>query len=383
MENSQIRGLTGGTLRPQGDAGGPSVASDKTLPLRDVRILVADDDALSLEVTRLTLMSRGAQVDMAGSGLLAIEKTAAVPYDALLIDERMPSMLGSEAIKCIRARPEGDKICIVAMVSRSDAAAGERVIAAGANGWLAKPVSPRHLLETVIGCIGERKPHRAKQEQKQESRVAQAPQEFAELQSMDVGAAIARLGGNAGLYRQTLLAFVRSHTGGVSEIRTSLLQCDGALAHRQSHTLKGICGTIGAQDLFSKFQALENQISAGALQDALLESLDAIEPAFEKLVADVRRYAAAHAAADTRSALAPMRRDEVCAALTTIRTLLESDDANAARSIEKLAGRARMHFPDAAWDPFVAYGVAYEFDKALLALTALEASFNMTTPSGD
>jgi hypothetical protein len=78
-----------------------------------------------------------------------------------------------------------------------------------------------------------------------------------------------------------------------------------------------------------------------------------------------------------------MRRDEVCAALTTIRTLLESDDANAARSIEKLAGRARMQFPEAAWDPFVAYGVAYEFDKALLALTALEASFNMTTPSGD
>jgi CheY-like chemotaxis protein len=250
MENSQIRGLTGGTLRPQGDAGVPSVASDKTLPLRDVRILVADDDALSLEVTRLTLMSRGAQVDMAGSGLLAIEKTAAFPYDALLIDERMPSMLGSEAIKRIRARPEGDKICIVAMVSRSDAAAGERVIAAGANGCLAKPVSPRHLLETIIGCIGERKPHRAKQEQKQESRVAQAPQEFAELQSMDVGAAIARLGGNAGLYRQTLLAFVRSHTDGVAEIRTSLLQCDGALAHRQSHTLKGICGTIGAQDLF-------------------------------------------------------------------------------------------------------------------------------------
>lgn len=361
----------------------PSSASDKALPLKDVRILVTDDDPLSLEVTRLTLMSRGAQVDVAGSGLAAVEKTACVAYDALLIDERMPGMPGSEAIAQIRARVHGDRVCIVAMVPRSDACAGERVLAAGANGWLAKPVSPRHLLGTITQCLGTRRSTPPDVASVQEHPMPQPPAEFAQLRSLEVTQAIARLGGNAGLYRQTLIAFTRGHADALSDIRSSLLGGEWEAAHRQTHTLKGICGTIGAMALHARLQALENEIQACSMQEALLEAVDAMLPEFQSLRDDVRRYAIAQASPGSGGLMVPLTASQLKALLDEARSLLANDDASAARAIEKIALQAKAQFPAAAWEPFVTYGMSYEFDKALEALTVLECSLKMGSSSGD
>ena len=63
-------------------------------------ILLVEDHVLNIEVAKQLLMNKGAKVEVAENGLVAIEMfaTSAVDYDAILMDIRMPVMNGLTAV---------------------------------------------------------------------------------------------------------------------------------------------------------------------------------------------------------------------------------------------------------------------------------------------
>ena len=95
----------------------------------------------------------------AGSGEAALQQTLSVPYDLILMDQRMPGMDGTEALERIRALEEGlnkdtPVICLTADAIRG---AKERYISEGFNDYLTKPVEGIALEKMLIKYLPEDK----------------------------------------------------------------------------------------------------------------------------------------------------------------------------------------------------------------------------------
>lgn len=118
-----------------------------------MRILLAEDNALSAGILRELLEMRGAQADTAANGALAVARMAeGMRYDAVLMDVRMPEMNGLEATRAIRAMDgEAAGVRIIAMSAGAFREEMERAMEAGADGYLVKPVEMAALCRALKG----------------------------------------------------------------------------------------------------------------------------------------------------------------------------------------------------------------------------------------
>ena len=126
-----------------------------------LRVLIVDDHAGSREVL-LALVSRfGWEAHSASTGVEAlamIEKSAddGLPYNAVLVDWKMPQMDGWEVARRIRQLPRGDTAQVIIMVTaheRSALAARQAHEKNLLNGFLSKPVTASLLADTVLDAI--------------------------------------------------------------------------------------------------------------------------------------------------------------------------------------------------------------------------------------
>ena len=126
--------------------------------LNGKKILLAEDVEINAEIMQEVIEARGAKIDRASNGRLAVEmfeKSAAGHYDAILMDVRMPEMDGLEAAAKIRTlpRPDAKKIPIVALTANAFDEDVQRSLQAGMNAHLSKPVEPEDLYKTLEELI--------------------------------------------------------------------------------------------------------------------------------------------------------------------------------------------------------------------------------------
>lgn len=116
-------------------------------------ILLVEDHVLNVEVAKQLLINKGAKVEVAENGLVAIEMfaTAPVDYDAILMDIRMPVMNGLTAARSIRQlkKKTAKSVPIIAMSANAFDEDVEKSRAAGMNAHLAKPIEPQLLYATL------------------------------------------------------------------------------------------------------------------------------------------------------------------------------------------------------------------------------------------
>ena len=116
------------------------------------RVLVVDDNATNLLVSRQQLRRLGMTVETADSGPEAVEKAAKGDYDIIFMDLQMPDMDGHEATRRIREAEQAAGRAPVPIIALSAAAMKRDVelsIAAGMNGHLAKPIQKVQLAATL------------------------------------------------------------------------------------------------------------------------------------------------------------------------------------------------------------------------------------------
>ena len=137
------------------------VNEKKRMSLAGKRILLAEDFIVNAEIVKELMSLRGAEVEHAENGKIAVEmfeKSALDYYDAILMDVRMPEMDGLEATKTIRSlsRPDAKVVPIIAMTANAFDEDVQRSIQAGMNAHLSKPVESDHLYRTLEELIWER-----------------------------------------------------------------------------------------------------------------------------------------------------------------------------------------------------------------------------------
>lgn len=98
------------------------------------------------------LEKHGWQISEAENGRQAIEMVAKTDYDIILMDIQMPELDGLEATKIIRDREitRSRRTPIIAMTAHAMQGDREQFIAAGMDGYVAKPIIADDLYQTVI-----------------------------------------------------------------------------------------------------------------------------------------------------------------------------------------------------------------------------------------
>jgi signal transduction histidine kinase/CheY-like chemotaxis protein len=124
-----------------------------------IRVLLAEDNSINIEIAKNLLESRGMKVDTARDGKMAVEAfdaSAVGEYRCILMDVMMPNMDGYEATRTIRAmeRPDAKTIPIIAMTANAFAEDVQTALSNGMNDHIAKPVNERIVMETLAKYLG-------------------------------------------------------------------------------------------------------------------------------------------------------------------------------------------------------------------------------------
>ena len=128
-----------------------SDATRKNAPvLRQLRVLVAEDNVVNQEIISMTLEADGHEVDVVANGAEAVQAVQEKIYDVVLMDIQMPEMDGVSATKKIRALA-GDvgRIPIIALTADAMVGDRERYMASGMNDYASKPIDLDELYEVL------------------------------------------------------------------------------------------------------------------------------------------------------------------------------------------------------------------------------------------
>ena len=136
-------------------AGEAAPAADAGDALRaDLRILVAEDNAVNRRIVEALLSPLGAAITFAGNGAEALDLLQSQAFDVVLMDIQMPVMDGVEATRRLRAsggpNAGAPVIALTANVMEDQCQA---YLAAGMDAWTPKPVDPQRLLQTIAATV--------------------------------------------------------------------------------------------------------------------------------------------------------------------------------------------------------------------------------------
>ena len=125
----------------------------------DARVLIVDDTKMNITVAKGLLKKTQMQVDTARSGEEALALTKEKAFDIILMDQRMPNMDGTEALKRIRSQEGGENIETPVICMTADAIIGakERYLSEGFNDYLSKPIDSNELLTKIKKYLPEGK----------------------------------------------------------------------------------------------------------------------------------------------------------------------------------------------------------------------------------
>jgi len=121
------------------------------------RLLIVDDEeSVRLLLARLASKGLKAEVQLAGTCEQALHLARNYAYDAILLDLMMPGIGGFAVLQEIRADSANMATPILIVSAMEDLHTNDRCLAAGANGFLVKPVDQRALVIAVNSLLAGR-----------------------------------------------------------------------------------------------------------------------------------------------------------------------------------------------------------------------------------
>lgn len=140
--NEQLAGSPkyGGLRRLSGTANGRNV---------NARILAVDDVSHNLELMTYLLQASGHEVIGAATGIDALRLAAQHHPDLVVLDVQLPDIDGYEVLRRLRAAPATWRVPVIAVTAYAMVGDRDDALAAGFDGYLAKPIDPMTLADAL------------------------------------------------------------------------------------------------------------------------------------------------------------------------------------------------------------------------------------------
>ena len=245
----------------QGWAMGSS-PSDVSRSGKVAHILLAEDNLINQKVTVAILTGSGFEVDTVDDGAAAVDAAITGLYDVILMDCQMPRLDGYEATAAIRTH-EGVKrhTPIMALTAGARREDRERCLAAGMDGYLAKPITKKDLLAMVSTFLTENDGSAGP--------VDSVAHGAVDVLDYDVLNSLRNLGEHGDdLVIDMVNQFVDDVDHRLRLLSTALQLGDMRDVAHLSHTIMGGSGQLGGRRLVALCETLERQAIQGQIPDA-------------------------------------------------------------------------------------------------------------------
>ncbi len=117
--------------------------------------LVIEDNDNNLELISFILHARGYATRSAMTGLDGVAEALRERPDFILLDIQLPDIDGIEVARRIRAAEGWPPVPIIAITSFAMAGDRERVLAAGCNGYIEKPIDPLRVMTQIEDVLAQ------------------------------------------------------------------------------------------------------------------------------------------------------------------------------------------------------------------------------------
>lgn len=244
------------------------------------RVLLAEDNMVNQQLAMLLLQKRGFEVNVVDNGRGAVDAACDADYDIVLMDMQMPVMDGFTAMQKIRERESeaGTHVPIVALTAHAMKGDREKCLAAGADGYVAKPIMADELYATIDQLIAVH----------QTSPLEEATQQEAPSAPLvDWEKALAHVGRDPDLLRTMVDVFLQETGGLLEQLRVAAQASDFDSVQRLGHSVKGQCGYFAADQAYQAALEVEK---AGELRDLPASSLNRLEGEIARLEQELRAF---------------------------------------------------------------------------------------------
>jgi PAS domain S-box-containing protein len=229
-------------------------------PIPFGKVLVVDDMDMNIYVAREMLSPYGLQIDMATSGMEAIEKIKLNTYDLVFMDHMMPVMDGVEAVREIRKLgKEYEKLPIVALTASAISGMREMFLANGSHGFISKPI----IMQELDGVLKEWMPPK-KITQYKKTETADTDETYdgfindiGKIDEINTEIGLSQVTGNKKIYRTTLEIFHEKLISVCNDMAGSLDAKDLKNFAVFVHSVKTMLAIIGAAALSETALKLE------------------------------------------------------------------------------------------------------------------------------
>jgi two-component system, cell cycle response regulator DivK len=112
-------------------------------------ILIVDDNIMNLKLIRVLLAGEGYDVRVAGDAGEAMAVLRTFTPRLILMDIQLPGIDGLELTRRLKATPETRHVIVLALTAYAMKGDAQRMIDAGCDGYIAKPIDTREFPATV------------------------------------------------------------------------------------------------------------------------------------------------------------------------------------------------------------------------------------------
>jgi len=259
---------------------------DHEAQLAGARVLLVEDNLINQELAVALLKGSGMDVTTAADGRQALRIMDNQSFDGVLMDCQMPEMDGYEATRLLRLQPRFQGLPIIAMTANVMAGDREKVIAAGMNDHIAKPINVEEMFATLARWIRPAKPAAAAAAAA--APVAAPAGDFLAQLGIDADVGRGATAGNEALYQRLLRSFADQEGDVVERFLHARATGNTEAAMRILHDLKSVSGTIGANEIQRATAELEHAVAGGSADEAVDVLVEAVARALNPVIAGLR-----------------------------------------------------------------------------------------------
>jgi len=372
----------------------------------NTRVLLVEDNETNQQIAVELLATVGIQVELAGAGQEALDKLQAVAddyYDLILMDLEMPGMDGHQATLSIRQNANLNHVPIIAMTAHAMADVRQRCMDEGMQDFLAKPVQPNALFTTLARWLEFKVSKTSKVSEADKTGELQIQQSlasyelgnpdassadagfnFAGFKHIDSAQGLSLMMGKQDLYLKVLRRFLDGQASTAMQLHNAIEQSQVSQAAMLVHTLKGLAGSIGAQQLQFDAMQLEcaintaNTGTAGTVETLnnaqVLDLWQKLDKSLNLVLADLQQHlptlqaTSYQASASELESASELSHDKLTDILQQLRALLSNYSGDCPQYFEEHR-LALMRFLDSSLLERLNQHIAqYEYDEALSLL---------------